>query len=90
MQLVKFQMNRKYISIDHSYIMITNIPRSQIDFNSSADIEKHVVGFDRCDGINYYKSYKDPLIVKKITKLIEQHDIYATDNKGNRIDSVDE
>lgn len=90
MQLVKFQMHGKYISIDHTYIMISDIPRAHIDFNSSASIAKHIVGFDRCDGVNYYKSYRDPLIVKKITLLIEQHDIYATDPKGNRIESVDE
>ena len=61
----------KWITIERGYIKIMDRPTHRIDWNNDDEIEAHVRGFDRYDGVDYYKSYDKPYIVELITALIK-------------------
>ena len=68
-----------YVYVTHDYVMITTRARHTINFNSDVQIEKYVTGYDRCDGLDYYKDYEDKFVVRMITAAIDAYDLYAVD-----------
>lgn len=84
----KFEVNSLYISIEPSYVLISK-KAFHLLTDEDIDSDNIVRGFDRCDGINYYKTYEDKAIVDFISSAIEKYKIKACNLKGELIEATD-
>lgn len=74
-----------WIQIDDNYILISDVAIDTLNGMPDEEFDKHVTGFDRLDGVNYYKTYELPWIVDLITSLIRDLNLKAG-CKGKAVD----
>lgn len=83
------KLRRVWVTLTETYIFITTKPMDKINWNKDSDINKYVTGFDRCDGINYYKLYEHADVVDSITKMLDTLHIQCRNSTGKIIIPVD-